>query len=282
MKFVDYQSDGFYDELFFEDGTPRPEARALVERIEGLPAGELERRHAAAERALLRMGITFAVYGDETGTERIFPFDIIPRIVTAVEWERIDRGLRQRIRALNLFIDDVYHDQRIVNDGVIPLDTVISSEGFREQCVGLDPPGGVWCHITGTDLVRDRDGTVYVLEDNLRCPSGVSYVLENRDVMKKTFPKVFEGLAVRPVVDYPSRLNKLLEDLAPAQLDRPSVAVLTPGIYNSAYFEHAFLAQQMGVELVEGRDLVVADGRVHMRTTRGLRKSRRHLQAHRR
>ena len=269
MKFVDYQSDGFYDELFFEDGTPRPEARALVERIEGLPAGELERRHAAAERALLRMGITFAVYGNETGTERIFPFDIIPRIVTAVEWERIDRGLRQRIRALNLFIDDVYHDQRIVNDGVIPLDTVISSEGFREQCVGLDPPGGVWCHITGTDLVRDRDGTVYVLEDNLRCPSGVSYVLENRDVMKKTFPKVFEGLAVRPVVDYPSRLNKLLEDLAPAQLDRPSVAVLTPGIYNSAYFEHAFLAQQMGVELVEGRDLVVADGRVHMRTTRG-------------
>ena len=269
MKFVDYQSDGFYDELFFEDGTPRPEARAMIERIEVLPDGELERRHAAAERALLRMGITFAIYGDETGTERIFPFDIIPRIVTAVEWDRIDRGLHQRIRALNLFIDDVYHDQRIVNDGVIPLDTVSSSEGFREQCVGLDPPGGVWCHITGTDLVRDSDGTVYVLEDNLRCPSGVSYVLENRDVMKKTFPKVFEGLAVRPVVDYPDRLNKLLEDLAPAQLDRPSVAVLTPGIYNSAYFEHAFLAQQMGVELVEGRDLVVADGRVHMRTTRG-------------
>ena len=172
--------------------------------------------------------------------------------MTAVEWDRIDRGLRQRIRALNLFIDDVYHDQRIVNDGVIPLDTVSSSKGFREQCVGLDPPGGVWCHITGTDLVRDSDGTVYVLEDNLRCPSGVSYVLENRDVMKKTFPKVFEGLAVRPVVDYPNRLNKLLEDLAPAQLERPSVAVLTPGIYNSAYFEHAFLAQQMGVELVEG------------------------------
>ena len=189
--------------------------------------------------------------------------------MTAVEWDRIDRGLRQRIRALNLFIDDVYHDQRIVNDGVIPLDTVSSSKGFREQCVGLDPPGGVWCHITGTDLVRDSDGTVYVLEDNLRCPSGVSYVLENRDVMKKTFPKVFEGLAVRPVVDYPNRLNKLLEDLAPAQLERPSVAVLTPGIYNSAYFEHAFLAQQMGVELVEGRDLVVADSRVHMRTTRG-------------
>jgi uncharacterized circularly permuted ATP-grasp superfamily protein len=210
------------------------------------------------------------VYGDETGTERIFPFDIIPRIVSAAEWDRIDRGLSQRIRALNLFIDDVYHSQKIVADGVIPLEVVRSSEGFREPCVGLDPPGGIWCHITGTDLVRDSDGTVYVLEDNLRCPSGVSYVLENRDVMKETFPKVFEGLGVRPVVDYPHRLNTLLEDLAPKGLERPSVAVLTPGLSNSAYFEHSFLAKEMGVELVEGRDLVVSGGRVHMRTTRGL------------
>ena len=270
MNFSGYQTDGFYDEMFLADGTPRPEARALVERIDGLPKGELERRHAAAERALLRTGITFAVYGDDTGTERIFPFDVIPRIVSAAEWDRLDRGLSQRIRALNLFIDDVYHDQKIVADGVIPLEVVRSSEGFRKACVGLSPPGGVWCHITGTDLVRDRDGTVYVLEDNLRCPSGVSYVLENRDVMKETFPKVFEGLQVRPVVDYPSRLNSLLEDLAPKGLDRPSVAVLTPGIANSAYFEHSFLAREMGIELVEGRDLVVSGGRVHMRTTRGL------------
>jgi uncharacterized circularly permuted ATP-grasp superfamily protein len=270
MNFSGYHTDGFYDEMFLDDGTPRPEARALVERIEGLPEGELVRRHAAAERALLRTGITFTVYGDETGTERVFPFDIIPRIVSAAEWDRLDRGLSQRIRALNLFIDDVYHAQKIVADGVIPLEVVRSSEGFREPCVGLDPPGGIWCHITGTDLVRDSDGTVYVLEDNLRCPSGVSYVLENRDVMKETFPKVFEGLGIRPVVDYPNRLNTLLEDLAPKGLERPSVAVLTPGLSNSAYFEHSFLAKEMGVELVEGRDLVVSGGRVHMRTTRGL------------
>lgn len=270
MTFAGYSTDGFYDELFLDNGTPRPEARSLIERIEALPEGELARRHGAAERALLRMGITFTVYGDESGTERIFPFDIIPRIVAAKEWERIERGLRQRIRALNLFIDDVYHDQKIATDGGVPLDVIRSSEGFREACLGLDPPGGVWCHITGTDLVRDRDGTIYVLEDNLRCPSGVSYVLENRDVMKKTFPKVFEGLPVRPVVDYPSRLIGMLEELSPKGLDRPSVAVLTPGIYNSAYFEHSFLARQMGVELVEGRDLTVSGGRVHMRTTRGL------------
>jgi uncharacterized circularly permuted ATP-grasp superfamily protein len=270
VKFNQYTTDGFYDELFFDDGTPRPDARPLVERIEALSDGELAQRHQAAERALLRMGITFNVYGDDTTTERIFPFDIIPRIVGRDDWERIERGLRQRIRALNHFIDDVYHAQRIVHDGVIPADVVASSEGFRPQCVGLDPPGGIWCHITGTDLVRDRDGTIYVLEDNLRCPSGVSYVLENRAVMKRMFPKVFQGLRVRPVADYPGRLLSMLEAVAPVGIGRPSVAVLTPGVYNSAYFEHSFLAQQMGVELVEGRDLVVSDGVLHMRTTRGL------------
>ena len=270
MRFEGYTTDGFYDELFFEDGTPRPEARPLVERIEGLSGGQLERRHQAAERALLRMGITFNVYGEEANTEHIFPFDIIPRIVGRDEWARIERGLQQRIRALNHFIDDVYHAQRIVHDGVVPADVVATSQGYREQCAGIDPPGGVWCHITGTDLVRDGDGTVYVLEDNLRCPSGVSYVLENRAVMKQTFPKVFDGLGVRPVVDYPSRLLSMLEGVAPGGLARPSVAVLTPGVYNAAYFEHSFLAQQMGVELVEGHDLVVADDALHMRTTRGL------------
>jgi uncharacterized circularly permuted ATP-grasp superfamily protein len=270
MRFDGYSTDGFYDELFLDDGSPRPEARALVERIEALSDGELARRHQAAERALLRMGITFNVYGEEPSSERIFPFDIIPRIVSRDDWALIERGLQQRIRALNQFIDDVYHEQRIVRDGVVPAEVVQSSQGFRSQCVGLDPPGGVWCHITGSDLVRDRDGTIYVLEDNLRCPSGVSYVLENRAVMKQTFPKVFEGLAVRPVVDYPGRLLRMLEEVAPRRAGQISVAVLTPGVYNSAYFEHSFLAQQMGVELVEGSDLVVSDGLLNMRTTRGL------------
>ncbi len=269
LKFDNYQTDGFFDEMFGPDGAPRDQAQPLIDRIEGLPDGELKRRHLAAERALMRMGITFNVYGQEQGAERIFPFDIIPRIVSSSEWDSVERGLQQRIRALNLFIDDVYHDQRIVNDGVVPRELIESADGFRAQCVDLDPPQSVWCHITGTDLVRDGDGTVYVLEDNLRCPSGVSYVLENRSVMKETFPKVFEGLGVRPVYDYPSRLLSMLEDNAPAGAHHPRVVVLTPGVFNSAYFEHSFLARQMGVELVEGRDLVVVDGVVNMRTTKG-------------
>ncbi len=269
LKFDSYQTDGFFDEMFGPDGLPREDSRALIERIEALPDGELKRRHQAAERALMRMGITFNVYGQEQGTERIFPFDIIPRIVSAQDWERIEDGLQQRIRALNLFLDDIYHDQKIVNDGVVPREIIESADGFRSQCVGLDPPKSVWCHITGTDLVRDGDGTVYVLEDNLRCPSGVSYVLENRSVMKETFPKVFEGLGVRPVYDYPGRLLSMLEDNAPPMAPYPRVVVLTPGVYNSAYFEHSFLARQMGVELVEGRDLVALDGVVNMRTTKG-------------
>ena len=247
MTFDGYDTEGLYDEMFLPDGTPRPEARLLVERIEALPDGELIRRHQAAERALLNTGITFTVYGDEQGTERIFPFDVVPRIVPGATWDPFERGLKQRIEALNLFLDDIYHDQRIVRDGMVPAFVIESSQGFRPQCVGLHPPGGVWCHITGTDLVRHRDGTVYVLEDNLRCPSGVSYVLENRAVMQETLPAVFEGLGVRPVNDYPSRLLTLLEEVAPQAAARPRVAVLTPGVYNSAYFEHSFLAQQMGV-----------------------------------
>ena len=268
MTFENYDTESFYDEMFLPDGSPRPEARQLVERIEGLPEGELVRRHQTAERSLLHTGITFTVYGDEAGTERIFPFDIVPRLVSRETWDPIERGLRQRVEALNLFVDDVYHDGKIVRDGVVPADVVESSQGYRKECIGLDPPRGVWCHVTGTDLVRDGDGKIYVLEDNLRCPSGVSYVLENRAVMTATFP-LFEGLGVRPVIDYPSRLLSMLEDVAPPDADRPSVAVLTPGVHNSAYFEHSFLARQMGVELVEGRDLVVADDRLQMRTTRG-------------
>src|SRR5919198_506052 len=269
MRFSHYDTGEFFDEMFRDGTSPRASARALIQFIDALPDGELIRRQRAAERALLNLGITFNVYGDSAGTERIFPFDLVPRIVTAAEWLTIERGLKQRIYALNLFINDVYHEQRIVKDGVVPAEVIGSATSFRSQCAGLRPPRGIWCHITGTDLVRNRDGQIYVLEDNLRCPSGVSYVLENRVVMKRTFPQVFESSRIRPVDDYPSRLRDMLEQLAHTGIESPRVIVLTPGIYNSAYFEHSFLAQQMGVELVEGRDLVVSDGYVWMRTTKG-------------
>ena len=252
MRFADYHPDAYFDEMFDEQSHPRAAARPLVDFMDTLPDGELLRRQQSAERALLHMGITFNVYGDTAGTERIFPFDLVPRIVAASEWDYIERGLKQRIRALNLFLDDVYHQQRIVKDGVIPAEIIQTAQCFRPQCVGLSPPRGVWCHITGTDLVRHRDGQIYVLEDNLRCPSGVSYVLANRIVMKRTFPQVFKASRIRPVDDYPSRLRDMLESLSPSGVDSPRVVVLTPGIYNSAYFEHSFLAQQMGVELSKG------------------------------
>ncbi len=270
MKFDNYQTDGFYDEMFDEGGQPRPGANLVVERINSLPAEELTRRQRAAERALLHLGITFSVYGDDSGTERIFPFDIVPRIVQAHEWAVMEAGLKQRVHALNLFIHDVYNEQKILKDQVVPADLVFSADGFRKPCLGLKPPQGIWCHITGTDLVRNNDGQYYVLEDNLRCPSGVSYVLENRLVMKRTFPMVFDACSVLPVTDYPSRLLDMLQYLAPKKVRDPLVAVWTPGVYNSAYFEHSFLAQQMGVQLVEGRDLVVQRGKVMMRTTKGL------------
>ena len=208
--------------------------------------------------------------GTRPGRSASFPFDLIPRIIPAEDWDRIERGLKQRIHALNEFIDDIYHEQKILRDGVIPREVVASAASYRKQCEGLNPPWRVWCHITGTDLVRDRDGRYYVLEDNLRVPSGVSYVLENREVLKRIFPKVFEGLPVRPVAEYPGRLLAMLESIAPHGAEGARVVVLTPGIYNSAYFEHSFLAQQMGVQLVEGRDLVVTGDGVFMRTTKGL------------
>ncbi len=270
MRFQDYQTDGFYDEMFDEQNRPRPGTEAVVDRFNVLPLEELKRRQESAEKALLQMGITFSVYGDEQGTERIFPFDIVPRIIPQNEWTEIEAGLKQRIRALNLFIDDLYHDQKILKDGIIPGELVLSASGYRPECVGLNPPGGIWCHITGTDLVRGGDGKFYVLEDNLRCPSGVSYVLENRVVMKRSFPRAFDAARVVPVVDYPNRLLEMLQSLAPPRREKPVVAVWTPGVYNSAYFEHSFLAQQMGIELVEGSDLVVVDDRVMMRTTTGL------------
>jgi uncharacterized circularly permuted ATP-grasp superfamily protein len=272
VQFNDYEPENFYDELFMAKGEPRTEAMPLIDRINSLSSEEVQRRQQAAQIALFKMGVTFNVYSDNQGTERIIPFDIIPRIVSANDWATLEKGLEQRIYALNLFLADIYNEQKILRDNVIPSEIVYSASGFLKPCMGLKPPGGIWCHITGTDLVRDRSGQWFVLEDNLRCPSGVSYVLENRRVMKSTFPLVFNTMQIQPVEEYPSHLLETLLNLAPPHLIDPTVAVLTPGIYNSAYFEHSFLAQQMGVELVEGRDLVVADGYLQMRTTKGLKR----------
>jgi uncharacterized circularly permuted ATP-grasp superfamily protein len=270
MRFNHYEVGDFFDEMFSGTGCARAAAQPLIRSLESLPEGELLSRQQAAESALMQMGITFNVYGAEAGVEKIFPFDILPRIVSAAEWDRVECGLQQRIRALNLFIDDIYHDQNILKDGVVPRALILSAKSYRQQCIGWNPPGGIWCHITGTDLVRHRDGQIYVLEDNLRCPSGVSYVLENRQIMKTLFPKLFATARIRPVSNYPLKLRDMLESLAPDQVEKPRVVLLTPGIYNSAYFEHSFLAQQMGIELVEGRDLAIEDGQVVMRTTKGL------------
>ena len=272
MNFSNYQTEGFFDEYFDENNNPRNGSSIVIKRIESLSDGELVKRQKAAEAALFNMGVTFTVYKKEAGTERIFPFDIIPRILEQHEWEHIENGLKQRIGALNKFIDDIYHGQKIIKDKIIPEEIILSSRSFREQCLNINPPKGIWCHITGTDIVRDKDGEFYVLEDNLRCPSGVSYVLENRMVLKRVLPKIFSDTKIRPVDDYHYRLLDTLQHLAPDNISNPNVVVLTPGIYNSAYYEHSFLAQQMGVELVQGSDLVVADGYVFMQTTKGLEK----------
>jgi uncharacterized circularly permuted ATP-grasp superfamily protein len=265
-----YDAGRYFDELVTSDNVARADAALLVQLINQMGVVELGRRQAAIERALYRMGITFTVYGDSQGTEKIMPFDVVPRIVSAMLWQRIDAGLKQRIRALNRFLDDVYNDRNIINDGVVPADLVDSAKAYLPQCKGLKPPQGVWCHVTGTDLVRDNAGNVFVLEDNLRCPSGVSYVLQNRHVMKRNFPQVFRASRVRPVADYPARLYDMLKSVAPGRRNDPVVVVLTPGVFNSAYYEHSFLAQQMGVQLVEGRDLTIEKDKVYMRTTAGL------------
>lgn len=270
--FSNYNPEGFYDELIDEKGTPRPGIQLLVDKIESLPEGDLTLRQKEAEALLLKMGITFNVYGQDQGAEKIFPFDLIPRIISDSDWQQIEVGLKQRIFALNEFLQDIYNDKKILKDKIVPKDLILSSKTYRKEFEGFTPPKRIWCHVTGTDLIRGGDGCFYVLEDNLRCPSGVSYVLENRQVLKRTFPYVFEKSRVRPVEDYPGKLLEMLEYMAPSGIDKPTIGVLTPGIYNSAYFEHSFLSQQMGVELVEGRDLTVLDGYVHMLTTKGLKR----------
>jgi len=266
-----YQVDGLYDELLLNSGRSRRQAQNLVRQLAKMDEDELAARQAAAELSIKEMGVTFTVYTEEEGTiDRAWPFDIIPRIIAKREWDRIEAGLKQRVQALNLFIDDLYHGQKIVKDGVFPAEVLAESENFRPQCIGVDPPLGIWAHICGSDLVRDGDGTMYVLEDNLRVPSGVSYMLENRLVTKRVFPELFGDYAPLPVDEYPSQLFDTLAALSPRPADYPEVAVLTPGIYNSAYFEHSYLAQQMGCELVEGSDLCVGDDDcVYMRTVDG-------------
>ncbi len=268
--FANYDSGGFYDEMFTPDGQPREECVALFKRLAMMTNADIARRQFAAHRTMVQSGITFNVYGDQEGRERIIPFDILPRIISRKEWEWIELGLIQRIQALNSFLNDIYGEQRIVNEGIIPSHVIETASSFRKQCIGLRPPRDVWCHITGTDLVRDDQGQMHVLEDNLRCPSGVSYVLQNRQLVKKTFPQLFGRIAIRPVDDYPGKLLGALQHLMQDRAVRPNVALLSPGIYNSAYFEHSYLASQMGIELVEGRDLVIDDNVVFKKTTKGL------------
>ena len=259
------------DELVGDDGVPRSGAGAVVSLIESLGTETLVERQHVAELDILTMGITFTVYSDGQNIDRAWPFDIIPRVISGAEWDRISAGLAQRLRAINMFIDDLYNEQRVIADGVFPVELLAASANYREECRGVHPKFGVWAHVSGTDLVRDADGVMYVLEDNLRVPSGVSYVLENRAVAKRAFGELFARQQIRPVDGYTDELKKLLISLAPDGVQRPQLVVLTPGIYNSAYFEHSFLAQRMGAELVEGADLVVADDDcVYMQTIVGL------------
>jgi len=265
-----YQPDGFYDELISSPGRPRAVAAALIRYLSSFNVKQLAERQVAAELAIQEMGISFTVYSEGENIDRAWPMDIIPRVIALKEWQRLEKGLLQRLTALNMFINDVYNKQNIVKDKIFPIELIQSSKDYLSVCHGIKPRYGVWANICGSDLVRDKDGTVYVLEDNLRVPSGVSYMLENRAVSKRILPQMFRKQNILPVSDYPSQLFEMLASLSPRKSDSPEVVVLTPGIYNSAYFEHAYLAQGMGAELVEGSDLVVGDDDcVYMKTIKG-------------
>lgn len=271
IAWKDYQPGDFYDEIISSPGNARKPAQKLLSYLKSLSEDDIASRKLAAESTIREMGVSFTVYTEEGNIDRAWPFDIIPRVIAKKQWDQTSAGLEQRLQALNMFIDDLYHDQKIIKDGIIPEFVIKQSTNYRKECEGISPAYGVWAHICGTDLVRHTDGNFYVLEDNLRVPSGVSYMLENRSIMKRVLPEVFENVDIAPVGDYSARLFDTLTALSPRKIKKPIVAVLTPGIFNSAYFEHAFLAQQMGAELVEGSDLVVQDDDcVYMKTIAGL------------
>jgi uncharacterized circularly permuted ATP-grasp superfamily protein len=270
---IEYASSQAYDELLNKDTSPRNAAKPLLDYLASMDEAELAARQQAVDAAILARGITFTVYSDAGNIDRAWPFDVIPRIISRKEWDPVQEGLKQRLTALNLFINDLYNKQQIVKDGVFPLEVLSGSKNFRQQCVGVTPRFGAWAHICGTDLVRDDDGTIYVLEDNLRVPSGVSYMLENRQIMKRVFPELFLTTNIMPIDSYPTQLYETLAALSPRNNESPMIVVLTPGIYNSAYFEHSYLAQQMSVNLAEGSDLVVDENDiVYMKNITGLQR----------
>jgi len=270
--FANYQLDAAFDEMFAVVGDPRHQYQALYHRLLELAPSELKQRQQTADVAFLNQGITFTVYGHDDGTEKIFPYDLLPRIITSDEWTTLERGLTQRINALNLFLKDLYHDEKILKDGVIPRELVYSCKHYRREMRGLHVRRDIYVSVAGTDLVRLNGGEFAVLEDNLRVPSGVSYMLANRQTMKKVFPGLFSSYNVRPIDHYGQALLATLRTLAPPNRPDPTIVLLTPGVFNSAYYEHTFLARQMGIELVEGRDLIVHDNVVYMRTTAGIRR----------
>ncbi|MFZ1454741.1 MAG: circularly permuted type 2 ATP-grasp protein [Saprospiraceae bacterium] len=265
---MDYDLGDFFDEMYSNDGNVRPHYQDLSAALDSVSADRISQLQHSADKTQMNMGMTFNVYHDNQGIEKILHLDIIPRILPNDEWQHLERGLKQRISALNLFINDVYNDQKSLKDKIVPEDLILGSKDFLKPCIGLKPPKGIWCHITGTDLVKNIDGKYYILEDNLRCPSGVSYMLGSRDIIKRIYPNLFNRMGVKPVSDYPIRLLEMLQYIS--QKDHPVVGLLTPGIYNSAYYEHSYLALQMGVELVSGVDLVTKDDKVFMQTTKGL------------
>ena len=267
-----YDKEDFFDEMFTDESSVRRHYQLAMDRFQRLDTVEFKRKQTAVDLAFMRGGVTFTVYNDNQGTERIFPFDLMPRIIPAKEWDVIERGLVQRLTALNMFLHDIYHEQKILKERVIPPHYILGAKHFRREFMGVDVPKGVYVHICGTDLIRDRGGNYLVLEDNLRCPSGASYMLENRAALKRAFPRFYQSSKVKSLETYPRDLLKVLQYVSPPNLnaDLPNVVLLTPGVYNSAYFEHAFLARQMGIPIVEGRDLLVRDAKVYMRTTEGL------------
>jgi len=269
-----YDPGRFFDELFASQNTPRQASKLLFDYLKTLDSDEIYKRKMTSESAIVEQGITFTIYSDGQNIDRAWPFDIIPRIIDGNEWAHAERGLKQRLKALNMFINDLYNDQHILKEGIVPPDVIMTSRNFRKECIGIKPAHGAWANICGSDIVRDDAGVLYVLEDNLRVPSGVSYMMENRKITKKVFPELFKNINIAPVDNYPAMLFDMLTSIAPDGAgNEPEIVLLTPGIFNSAYFEHSYLAQQMGIELVEGGDLFVDENDyVFMKTIRGLEK----------